>query len=173
MVVGLDPIVTGHISKVLHRLAEANAPRIVLSLRPQDEIPEWITHLVYAGEDGKVEKMGLKEEVLGHSQTDGQTEGAEDYKWNSTSVETGEPGPLASGRENSARPADAPTLSRDGYRSTDHSIPEIGEAIVEMQGVRIAYGQNSVLGDWQQDVNGSSQSGLHWHVHRNQRWGIL
>ena len=49
MVVGLDPIVTRHISKVLHRLAEANAPRIVLSLRPRDDIPEWVTHVVYAG----------------------------------------------------------------------------------------------------------------------------
>lgn len=64
MVVGLDPIVTKHISKVLHRLAEANAPRVVLSLRPQDDVPDWITHVVYAGEDGKVNRLGPKEEVL-------------------------------------------------------------------------------------------------------------
>ncbi|KAI4709565.1 hypothetical protein J4E89_005581 [Alternaria sp. Ai002NY15] len=171
--IGLDPIVTRHISKVLHRLAEANAPRIVLSLRPQDEIPDWITHLVYAGEDGKVENMGLKEEVLGHSQMYGQAESIGDSTQSSVNTETGEAGPLPSGRENSTRSSDAATLSRDGHQDTDNSVPEIGEAIVEMQGVRIAYGQNSVLGDWQQDVDGSTQFGLHWNVHRNQRWGIF
>ena len=173
MVVGLDPIVTRHISKVLHRLAEANAPRIVLSLRPQDEIPEWVTHLVYAGEDGKVEKMGLKEEVLGHSQMYRQAESIGHSTRSSVNTETGGTGRLPSGRENSTRSSNGATLSRDGHQDTDDSVPDIGEAIVEMQGVRIAYGQNSVLGDWQQDVDGSSQSGLHWNVHRNQRWGIL
>ncbi|KAI4622919.1 uncharacterized protein J4E87_006012 [Alternaria ethzedia] len=171
--IGLDPIVTRHISKVLHRLAEADAPRIVLSLRPQDEIPDWITHLVYAGEDGKVEKMGQKEEVLGLSQMYGQAESTGDSTRSSVNTETGDIGRLPSGRESSSRSSDAATLSRDGHRDTDDSVPEIGEAIVEMQGVRIAYGQNSVLGDWQQDVDGSSQSGLHWNVHRNQRWGIF
>ncbi|KAI4650812.1 hypothetical protein J4E93_003169 [Alternaria ventricosa] len=171
--IGLDPIVTRHISKVLHRLAEANAPRIVLSLRPQDEIPDWVTHLVYAGEDGKVEKMGLKEEVLGHSQMYGQAESTRNSTRSSVSIETGETGRLPPGRESSTRSSDSAILSRDGHRDTDDSVPEIGEAVVEMQGVRIAYGQNSVLGDWQQDVNGSPQSGLHWNVHRNQRWGIF
>jgi ABC-type multidrug transport system ATPase subunit len=52
--IGLDPIVTKYISSVLHKLAEANAPRVVLSLRPQDTVPGWITHVVYAGENGKV-----------------------------------------------------------------------------------------------------------------------
>ena len=53
-----------HISKVLQKLAEANAPRIVLSLRPQDPVPEWVTHVVYAGEDGKVQALGPKEHVF-------------------------------------------------------------------------------------------------------------
>lgn len=128
---------------------------------------------MYAGDDGKVEKMGLKEEVLDHSQTYGQAESTEEYKRTSINTETSETGRLVPGRERSTKSSDTPTLSRDGYQNADDSIPEIGEAIVEMQGVRIAYGQNSVLGGWQQSFNGSSQSGLHWNVHRNQRWGIL
>ena len=57
---------TQHISRVLHRLAEASSPRIVLSLRPQDAIPDWITHIVYAGEDGKVDSLGPKDEVFAY-----------------------------------------------------------------------------------------------------------
>lgn len=173
MVVGLDPIVTRHISKVLHRLAEANAPRIVLSLRPQDNIPEWVTHVVYAGKDGQVDRLGPKEEVLRYLEENyGQDESTRGDKRISTITETVEAG-RHSGGGNSKTSPNAPTLSRDGYEKVDTSMPTIGEPIVEMQGVRIAYGQNSVLGDWQQEVNGSSRSGLHWNVRRNQRWGIF
>lgn len=166
--VGLDPIVTKHISNVLHRLAEANAPRIVLSLRPQDDIPEWVTHLVYAGEDGKVDRLGPKEEVLGYLKD------KHEHVQNGDTKETREVGRLLAARDNSKSAAEATSvLSRDGYERADGSKRKVGKPIVEMQGVRISYGQNSVLGDWQQDVNGSPQSGLYWNVHRGQRWGIF
>ncbi|KAG9194686.1 hypothetical protein G6011_04721 [Alternaria panax] len=171
--IGLDPIVTRHISKVLHRLAEANAPRIVLSLRPQDDIPKWITHIVYAEEDGKVNRLGPKEEVLKYLEENyGRVESIKGGNQDSTIADAVETGRQLA-RNDSKTSLDTPTLSRDGYEKVDTSKPTIGEPVVEMQGVRIAYGQNSVLGDWQQDVNGFSQSGLHWNVHRNQRWGIF
>ncbi|KAF1838066.1 ABC transporter-like protein [Decorospora gaudefroyi] len=177
--IGLDPIVTKHISKVLHRLAEANAPRIFLSLRPQDAVPEWITHIVYAGEDGRVDAMGPKEEVVRFLRQ--RCEQIE-----ASSVDGGLQSNLMEVREvvrqlsekgifdaDSNAASSAPLLSRDGYARVDKSERTIGEPIVQMQGVRIAYGANSVLGDWQQVVDGSPKEGLHWDVHRGQRWGIF
>ncbi|CAN9311740.1 unnamed protein product [Alternaria alternata] len=143
--IGLDPIVTKHISKVLHRLAEANAPRVVLSLRPQDDVPDWITHVVYAGEDGKVNRLGPKEEVLRYLEEKyGEIDSLKDDEQSSSIKDTAKAG-QQSGRDDSKTSPGTPALSRDGYERVDTSIPTIGEPVVEMQGVRIAYGQNSVL----------------------------
>jgi ABC-type molybdenum transport system ATPase subunit/photorepair protein PhrA len=168
---------------VLHRLAEANAPRIVLSLRPQDAIPEWITHVVYAGEDGKVDTLGPKEEVfrylkkryeqVGKSRADGEL-ASKLMEVREVGRHLSERGDFEASSTSSLQPSPSTlVLSRDGYEEIDKSEREIGEPIVEMQGVRIAYGANSVLGEWQQDVNGSQKSGLYWNVHRGQRWGIF
>jgi ABC-type molybdenum transport system ATPase subunit/photorepair protein PhrA len=179
--IGLDPIVTKHISKVLHRLAEANAPRIVLSLRPQDTVPEWITHIVYAGEDGKVDALGLKEEVFGYLKRqydDIENSGDRGKELDAKFVELREVGRHLSQSGNlqfstTSSSPDTTILSRDGYPSIDNESVPIGEPIVQMEGVRISYGTNSVLGDWQQDVHGTKQSGFYFTIHRGQRWGIF
>ena len=182
--VGLDPIVTQHISRVLHRLAEANSPRVVLSLRPQDAIPEWITHIVYAGEDGKVTSLGPKEEVF-HYLKQQYDEAEQSIKSSLSShevdpklVEMREVGRHLSERGDFETDGTGPTtssevLSRDGYKKFDNTHVPVGEPIVEMQGVNIKYGANSVLGEWKQNVNGELQDGLYWDVHRGQRWGIF
>lgn len=170
-----------HISKVLYRLAEASSPRIVLSLRPQDPIPEWITHIVYAGEDGKVDALGPKEDVFAYLQQ--QYEKIE----HSITAESGLHPKLLEirevGRHLSERgdfeassndtQGSSTGLTRDGYEPVDTSSTPIGDSVVEMEGVRIKYGSNSVLGDWQQDVDGKPANGLWWNVHRGQRWGIF
>jgi ABC-type molybdenum transport system ATPase subunit/photorepair protein PhrA len=179
--IGLDPIVTKHISNVLHRLAAANAPRIVLSLRPQDTVPEWITHIVYAGEDGKVDALGPKEEVfryLKKQYDDIEKSGQTGKHMDARLMELREVGRHLTNSGNlkfgtKASSADTTILSRDGYTRTDNSSVPIGEPVVEMEGVRIAYGSNSVLGDWQQDVNGTKQDGFYFNIHRGQRWGIF
>jgi ABC-type molybdenum transport system ATPase subunit/photorepair protein PhrA len=179
--IGLDPIVTKHISKVLHRLADAHAPRIVLSLRPQDTVPEWITHVVYAGEDGKVDALGPKVEVFRHLKKqydDIEKSGQTGVEMNAKLMELREVGRhlTKSGNLKSspkASSADTTVLSRDGYTRIDNNSVPIGEPIVEMEGVRITYGSNSVLGDWQQDVNGTKQDGFYFNIHRGQRWGIF
>jgi ABC-type molybdenum transport system ATPase subunit/photorepair protein PhrA len=129
---------------------------------------------VYAEEDGKVSKLGPKEEVMEYlEQKYGQVERIGGDKQSSTIAESPKAGRDLSERDHYNVSSGTPILSRDGYENTDTSTPTIGEPVVEMQGVRIAYGQNSVLGDWQQDVDGTPQTGLHWNVHRNQRWGIF
>ncbi|XP_014562752.1 hypothetical protein COCVIDRAFT_83963 [Bipolaris victoriae FI3] len=174
--IGLDPIVTKHISAVLHRLAEANAPRIVLSLRPQDDIPEWVTHLVYAGEDGVVGRLGPKEEVLRFLKEEYrsiQESGTTKTKGSNTK-EVQEVGRLLSEKDPRTTTVSLPVLSRDGYEKIDKSTPSPGDPLVEMNGVGISYGANSVLGDWYQpDSPSSSTPGLHWTVNRGSRWGIF
>lgn len=175
---------TQHISRVLHRLAEANSPRVVLSLRPQDAIPGWVTHIVYAGEDGRVGSLGPKEEVFQYLKQ--QYNDAETLLQSSSSrhgldaklVELREVGRHLSERGdfelqevNAIDSASA--LSRDGYEKIDDTRVPIGEPVVEMEGVNIKYGANSVLGEWQQDIDGEKRDGLHWNVHRGQRWGIF
>lgn len=61
---GLDPPTLLSLSPMLKGLAEANAPRLVLSLRPQDPIPEWITHLVYLKGNCQIAFQGPKPDVL-------------------------------------------------------------------------------------------------------------
>jgi len=186
--IGLDPFVSQHISQVLQRLAEANAPRIVLSLRPQDVIPGWITHVVYAGEDGNVQTLGPKEEVFRYLKQ--EYEGIE----NSTVAQDGKGHELdpklvelrevgrhlsergdfeASSTEGQGSAADNSLLSRDGYEEHDKTPANIGEPIVEMEGVRIRYGTNTVLGDWEQQIDGAQKDGLWWNVRRGERWGIF
>ena len=61
---GLDPLTLTTLSPILHGLAESDSPRLVLTLRPQDPLPEWITHLVFLGRNLKVEFKGRKDSVL-------------------------------------------------------------------------------------------------------------
>jgi ABC-type molybdenum transport system ATPase subunit/photorepair protein PhrA len=179
--IGLDPIVTKHISKVLHRLAEANAPRIVLSLRPQDTVPEWITHIVYAGEDGKVDTLGPKEEVFAYLKKqyeDIEASSKSGKQLEAKLIELREVGRhlSESGTFTTNTPTSSPSttkLSRDGYSEIDSTPSSPGEPIVEMCGVRIKYGTNAVLGDWHQDINNTKQPGLHFTLSRNSRWGVF
>jgi ABC-type molybdenum transport system ATPase subunit/photorepair protein PhrA len=62
--VGLDPPTLVTLSPMLRELAYKSSPRLVLALRPQDPVPEWITHLVILGGNHTIALMGLKEEVL-------------------------------------------------------------------------------------------------------------
>ena len=61
---GLDPPTLITLLPILHGLAKANSPRLILALRPQDPLPEWITHLIYLGSGMRVAHQGLKEAVL-------------------------------------------------------------------------------------------------------------
>jgi ABC-type molybdenum transport system ATPase subunit/photorepair protein PhrA len=181
--IGLDPVVTKHISELLHRLAEANKPRIVLSLRPQDTIPGWITHVVYAGADGKVDALGTKKEVFGYLKKQyesikrsagGKEMDAKLLELEGVGRHLTDGGNFAVDESSSHTPAsDTETLSRDGFPPIDPSQTPLGEPVVEMNGVRIAYGPDSVLGDWHQDVNGKSLPGLHFTISRGSRWGIF
>lgn len=147
---GLDPNTLARLSSVLQQLAERNQPRLVISLRPEDGIPDWVSHLYVVDEHLRVIDQGNKTKVLESSKSNFM------QSVSSAVAET----------------AAEDKLSRDGFGQ--HSPPLIpGEALVEMDGVKVAYGDKVVLGNWQQDVDGQQRPGLWWSLHRGQRCGIF
>ncbi|KAI5302347.1 hypothetical protein KEM56_000768, partial [Ascosphaera pollenicola] len=61
---GLDPPTVATLSPLLHNLAAKSEPRLIISLRPQDRIPEWINHVVFLGPNNTVALQGPKQDVL-------------------------------------------------------------------------------------------------------------
>ncbi|OJD17098.1 hypothetical protein AJ78_02799 [Emergomyces pasteurianus Ep9510] len=55
----------------------------------------------------------------------------------------------------------------------EKKITPLGEPIVEMDGVYVKYGDKVILGDWTQTIGDVEMRGLHWKVHRGQRWGVF
>jgi len=172
---GLDPVTVRSISALLFRLAQKSSPRLVLALRPQDAVPEWITHMIMVGNSHNIIQQGLRSEI--------------DKKlrvWKR--LATNPKSRVLSGPENEmAREARGLlksgvldeqllrdfTLSRTDGRRKSHPTSLGGEALIEMDGVRVQYGDKAVLGDWEQKVDNETTQGLHWTVRRGQRWAIL
>jgi ABC-type molybdenum transport system ATPase subunit/photorepair protein PhrA len=78
--VGLDPPTMVSLSPILRELAQKSSPRLVMSLRPQDPIPDWITHLAILGHGCTLALAGPKDEVVfavhrWHNAQDGQKGG--------------------------------------------------------------------------------------------------
>ena len=62
--VGLDPPTHVSLSVILRDMAYRSSPRFVMSLRPQDSIPDWVTHLAVVGSNFSLALSGRKEPVL-------------------------------------------------------------------------------------------------------------
>lgn len=61
---GLDPPTLVSLSPILEELAINSSPRILLGLRPQDPIPEWITRLIYVNSENKIIISARKPQAL-------------------------------------------------------------------------------------------------------------
>ncbi|KAI1443647.1 P-loop containing nucleoside triphosphate hydrolase protein [Annulohypoxylon stygium] len=175
---GLDPPTVAGLSPLLHGLADTASPRLVLSARPQDPIPEWITHLVYLRGDCQIGAIGEKEAVL---------EKLRQYVrqvWNGISKEE-ENLPVHNlvhvGRTLTADGIDGePLMGEEALKTSespiihDTTVPRnIGEPIVEMDGCKIQYRGKVALGNWVQEIDGKEKEGLVWTVRRGERWGIF
>jgi ABC-type molybdenum transport system ATPase subunit/photorepair protein PhrA len=163
---GLDPPTLTTLSPLLYRLAAANAPRLVLTLRPQDPIPDWITHLIFLQGNCEIAFSGPKADVLSAV----KEQAASHSEFHVQSLHE-------VGRELTdhgiIEPEGPEAIQQNGSGAgTQPNQPE-GEALVEMSGVRVSYGPKTVLGNWKQDVNGKSEDGLWWTVRRGERWGIF
>ncbi|RAL61204.1 hypothetical protein DID88_010283 [Monilinia fructigena] len=191
---GLDPPTLLTLSPMLHGLARANTPRLVLALRPQDPIPHWITDLVYLKGNCEVAFLGPKDDVLGqlrdhvHKIKDGRDDlnlHLTPSSWKEIGqkltldgIEQPEFEQSLATSSNTKTPKQesseyAGPMSRDGYPLNDVQPLETGEVLIEMQGARVKYGNKSVLGNWTEKVNGVERNGLWWSVKRGERWGIF
>ena len=59
--VGLDPPTTMTLSPLLRSLAQSCSPRLILALRPQDPLPEWISHVIRLGANFQLIHQGSKD----------------------------------------------------------------------------------------------------------------
>ncbi|RJE20719.1 ABC transporter [Aspergillus sclerotialis] len=164
--VGLDPAATRGISDVLFRLAVHSSPRLILGLRPQDSVPDWITHLIIFGDSNQVYFQGDKDSVIADLQ-----------KWSRHPVK--HPPPVLQGQARKLLTGvhiqllyDLNLLQNQTTPFNAPSPPE-GDPLIEMEGVRVAYGDKPALGNWVQKLGNEKSDGLHWTVRRGQRWAIL
>lgn len=146
---GLDPPTVRALNPLLESLARQANPRIVLSARPQDPLPSWISHLVYLRGDCQIEAMGPRDKVL--SEHSKYSKGV----WRGgirSDVEV--PG-------STPRPT-APDLLSDNR-----------DVLVEMNGCQVKYGEKVALGNWTELTTDGHQHGLRWKVKRGDRWAVF
>ncbi|KAJ5179415.1 hypothetical protein N7492_002625 [Penicillium capsulatum] len=167
---GLDPPTVESLSEYFHRLASSCSPRVVLGLRPQDNVPDWITHLAVVGYNNQIIAKGQRKVV--------ETRLQMWSKWLSESEDgkakkyTHLGGFLATGIADEKLVHDIGRYQPPEPSETFAWSPG-GEPLIEMSGVRVQYGEKAVLGDWEQNVWDQPKAGLHWRVRRGQRWAIL
>ena len=173
---GLDPPTVSNLVELLYRMAEANAPRLVLALRPQDSLPQWITHAIRLSGSLGLASQGRRENAFSTSSNrrtadDGsRAPGISGY-------------PLQPGLPMLDQGALGQTITESGQSHeslsmtwqspcSSHSEDQIKDKqiLISMRGVRIKYGEKAVLGNWQQT---GGKHGLWWDVHYGQRWGIF
>ncbi|KAK0645466.1 P-loop containing nucleoside triphosphate hydrolase protein [Cercophora newfieldiana] len=176
---GLDPPTVAGLSPLLRSLADKASPRLVLSARPQDPLPEWITDLVYLRTDCQVGAMGEKNTVLDGLRTyvRGVWKGglAEDEmlpvhalgEMGRTLTENGIEGEGLSEEIVNGSARD------DQDRSATEPPATTGEPLVEMSGCTVKYGDKVVLGGWSEERDGQTLDGLHWTVRQGERWGVF
>lgn len=172
---GLDPPTVTGLSPLLKSLAEKANPRLVLSARPQDPLPEWITHLVYLRMDCQVESMGPKEVVLDglKKYIQGVKVGglAEDEKLPiHTLADIGRVLSKDSAAQSHIHPESSSTSA--SFYSQQPVNPN-AEPLVEMDGCQVRYGDKIALGNWSQKTPQGDKAGLIWTVRRGERWGVF
>jgi ABC-type molybdenum transport system ATPase subunit/photorepair protein PhrA len=175
---GLDPPTLTTLSPLLQKLAEANAPRLVLTLRPQDPIPDWITHLIYLQPECEIAFSGRKESVLqGLRERAAEIrQGKKVNQLHMPGISMHEVGRVLTSHgivEANLDPADKSASPNVPVSQENPAATELKEPLVEMEGVHVSYGPKTVLGNWTQDINGEQKRGLWWTVRRGQRWGIF
>ncbi|KAL9602519.1 MAG: hypothetical protein Q9219_001814 [cf. Caloplaca sp. 3 TL-2023] len=150
--IGLDPPTKEMLSPLLYNLAQAQAPRILISLKPQDRLPEWITHVVLLGPDLRVAYQGIREKATREKAV---------AIMGRTLVKT-----PSSGRHMVHR-------SKEGLTVHDEISDTAGEPIIEMRDIVVRYGDKVVLGNWEETINNETRRGFQWTVRRGERWGLF
>lgn len=172
---GLDPVAVRKLSKLLHELAKKNAPRLILALRPQDKVPDWITHIMVVGNSHKVLLQGPRaaiEDTLNVWSYVANKSKPDSLPEQQTQILNKCKADLKTGVLDKELLGDLVAHTNE-IKSSEVQAPLGGEPVIDMEGVRVQYGNKIILGNWQQKVNDENKHGLHWRVRRGQRWAIL
>lgn len=197
---GLDPPTVKALSQLLYNISLSGSPQLILSLRPQDTLPDWITHLVILNQNHTVALQGEKRDVLNQLEI---WKAVVHRKWKPTPDRQSSRIQLLPRNENEEEQyAKFSAEDRIKYDQTEilfqegHFESEVallhdleimskppgsglkrvsnyGKPIVEMEGVKVSYGEKTVLGGWDQTIDGEKKEGLYWEVRRGQRWGVF
>lgn len=176
---GLDPPTVATLSPLLYGMTARASPRLVLSARPQDPLPEWVTHLVYLRSDCQIGVMGRREVVMEglRKYVRGVRKGGlvEDQKMPvkalnqmGRTLTLGGISGVALGEEAETVASAAVPRSRP-----EDDLRALGEPLVEMDGCQVKYGDKIALGNWTDEKHGEAVDGLSWTVRRGERWGVF
>ncbi|KAK0637086.1 P-loop containing nucleoside triphosphate hydrolase protein [Bombardia bombarda] len=180
---GLDPPTVTELSRVLGQLAAQANPQLVLTARPQDPLPDWITHIVYLTTDCQVYAYSKGYKVLDGllAYIKGVWRGTLKEEENMPIHTMGEVGRQLTkfgvkGESLLQRlQSEFPSVNLgEGKPASDEKKRDIGEPLVQMHGCRVNYGNKVVLGNWKTpQEDGNFVNGLCWTVRRGERWGVF
>ena len=167
---GLDPPTVTGLSPLLQSLAEKASPRLILSARPQDPLPSWVTHLLYLRTDSQIESMGPKDVVL-----DGLKKYVQGVKLGGLKEDETLPVDTLEdiGRVLPAAPSAKTVDVNETSAYTLTPANPNADPLIEMEGCKVRYGDKVALGNWKLDISESSREGLSWTVRRGERWGVF
>ena len=179
--VGLDPATTESISSLLRDVAYRCSPRVMISLRPQDTIPEWITHVLIL-DNHRIAFSGPKKDFYKQAtkasgmSTSAANKARMSLRWLFA------PGGLFELQRYQFiddKKTKVAQFSKSNIGVADPTaltqITQHGKPVVEMEGVHVQYEEKVVLGNWKQIVRGKkgAKPGLWWRVRQGQRWAVL
>jgi ABC-type molybdenum transport system ATPase subunit/photorepair protein PhrA len=182
---GLDPPTVVKLSQVLRDLAYRSSPMLFLALRPQDPIPDWITHLAILGKSHSVALMGEKRTVLSRQ-----------HRWRdlyrqSLRVELSKQttasramqkaqdmsrayGPPLEGIGDDLTASGIRPYLDDVEELSDYGTPSSGSPLVELNSVVVKYGEKVVLGHTATSKEPSTEAqGLDLSICQGTRLAVL
>lgn len=178
---GLDPATTESISSLLRDVAYRSSPRVIISLRPQDPIPEWITHVLIL-DNHRIAFSGLKKDFYKQAtkasgmSTSAANKARMSLRWLFA------PGGLFELQRYQFiddKKTKVAQFSKSNIGVANPTaltqITQTGKPVIEMEGVHVQYGEKVVLGNWKQIIRGKkgAKPGLWWRVRQGQRWAVL
>ena len=180
-------------SPLLFLMSRRSGPQIILALQPHDEIPKWVTHVMYLGTGCTIKYKGSKESVVTAALKSGDPINLGSQKWSmwrkyrpaveqgvkeatdSNALEHGQESPTGGHR---VSPSNCTLPNINNRWDVNYDVPgalrdSLLEPLIEMQGVKVNYGDRTVLGNWQQNGEGEVRDGLWWKINRGERWALL
>jgi ABC-type molybdenum transport system ATPase subunit/photorepair protein PhrA len=188
---GIDQYSQEMIDIALHQYNATYSPRLMFSLGSLEYMPVGVTHLAFLGPDQKIFAAGPKDLVYHEMKNirkalrDIRTPNlpvelaklSEDcYNLRQRQMQWGRTLRKDLGgakRRKDGEAGKSVWTSRDGFPMIDERKIPLGDPVVEMHGVRLAYGDKTVLGNWKQQQDGKEKDGLWWSIRRGERWGVF